>query len=381
MNKLITKSLEIGDVSFINLLPKTFLNKLEEKWIGWINNYLFTFGQPPTIDRLETEFSDFMRITSPDPLPDIFEMEVGYRRNSLLREELAKNEKIIQDGIDPYKFLNDLMNRLNVPSTGIVLGGEFDRTLYERKQKTFDFGLPFIDEVTGGVSVGDLVYIYGRPTSGKTTLLISLIARWTLEGHRVLVISNEIKYEDILYKIDAAIGGLDTNGKRFRTFSDSDRLKLKAIKHLMKSMDSLTVAKNPVSNPSQVLSLAKEVNAEIVCIDGAYLMSLGNKTDNWKEIAEISRQLKQMCNQHRLAIVGVLQGNRQSELSSSLSGIAGSDAYGQDGDTVLFCTADGVAPEGRTINIQTTKNRNGHQAIASMTISFPILDVWENTKS
>ncbi len=113
MNKLITKSLAELNADFIMQIPLELQTKQEMKWFKWIKDYIATFGQPPTLDRFCIEFSDFVSIETNDPLKDVFFLDVGFRRNSLVREWIIANSESLREGKDPYRELSLFLEKLN----------------------------------------------------------------------------------------------------------------------------------------------------------------------------------------------------------------------------------------------------------------------------
>ena len=116
---------------------------------------------------------------------------------------------------------------------------------------------------------------------------------------------------------------------------------------------------------------------DVVCIDGAYFMS--NNTDpsaigDWKELAAISRDLKQTANILEIPIMGVVQANRGAAETDKVSGhnIAGTDAFFQDPDIVFSVrqfesTTTGL---GKSVRTSTTKNRHGVMASTTVVLDF-----------
>lgn len=379
MNKLITQCLEEQNVSFLMSLPVKVLNKSEIKWIDFIKQYVLLYNVPPTVERLEKEFNDFIRAKSSDPLGDTYVQEVGKRRNTLTRESLIKNQGLLTNGDDPFNFINSLVKELEVPSEEILSAADFDATEYMRKYRRNYFGLPYIDDITGGISDGDLVYLFGRPGSGKTSVLIHLIARWALQGLNVLVVSNEIKYVDLMYKIHATIAGVDQSAKRKGTLTTKDISKIRIAQNILSVSNNLFVVKHPVNSVYSITPLLSERKVDVLCIDGVYLMSTNGKaSSDWQELTEVSRYLKQTANNMNMSIVGVVQGSRASENGVTASGVAGSDAFLQDADILLGIEKEGVSVGYRTVGLKCVKNRNGIPGNCSLSISFPIFSVWEN---
>jgi replicative DNA helicase len=379
VNKLFTKSLECNSIGFLISMPQQLFTKSELKWLGFVRDFTLKYSVPPTVERLEREFSDFLRVTSSDPLEDIYYQEVGHRRNTLTREALIKNSELLKDGEDPYSFIADLTKNLAVPTSEIIDASVFDVTEYMRSTRRYNFGFPYVDDITGGITEGDLVYLFGRPGSGKTSVLIDLIAKWAVQGLNVLVISNEIKYVDLMYKVHATIAGVDQTAKRKGALSNEDILKIRAAQNILAINNNLQIVRHPVTNVGQIIPLLTERKIDILCIDGVYLMSpSGKPSSDWKDLAEVSRFLKQTANNMGISIVGVIQGSRVNENGITAAGVAGTDAFLQDADILFGVEKESIAPGERVVGFKCVKNRNGIAGNVTLTITFPLFSVTEN---
>lgn len=378
MNKLFTSSLASRDVHLLINIPKELLTKVETKWIEWINNYYRMYNVAPTLERFESEFNDFLAIKSPDPLHDVYKQDIAFRRNSIVRETLIKNSKAISEGLDPYDDLDKLVRDLRIPTTEIVSAGDYDVLSFADRQITFNTGFKTIDDNCGGITQGDLCYLFGRPGSGKTTLLIDFIVRWSLLGHNVTVISNEIRYEDIAYKIYSQIAGIDTTKKRSGTLDDNDMKRLHAVRLMFNKNRNLNIVKRPVHRVTEVEGLLSD-ETDILCIDGVYFMSYsGTSSSDWKELTEVSRMLKQIATKRKIGVVGVIQANRSAENATGLGSAAGTDAFTQDSDLLLGVNPSGFFNGGRMMNVISNKNRNGSPIATTINVSFPVVRLWEN---
>lgn len=378
MNKLITRSLVNGDVGYLITMPNNILTKPEQKWIKFVRDYVVQYNVPPTVERLETEFPDFLPVHTVDPLGDVFIQDVGHRRNTLVREYLIKEQGNLQDGTDPYTSIVELTKRLAVPTTQIADVADYDITEFTRKTKRHNFGFEHVDEITGGMTEGDLVYLFGRPGSGKTSVLINWIAKWAIQGLNILVISNEIRYNDFMFKILATISEVDQGAKRRGTLTNTDLTKLRIAQKILAAKNNLHVVTHPVSNVNDVTALLSEKEVDILCIDGVYLMSpSGRQSSDWKDLAEVSRSLKQLANTQNISVVGVIQGSRVNENGLTAAGVAGTDAFLQDADILFGVQKSSASPGERTVDFECVKNRAGVAGSVNLTMSYPFFDVWE----
>lgn len=373
MNRLIGKSLEISVLDYILQIPPTMQTKQEIKWISWIRNYFNDFGSPPTIERFCNEFTDFVFVESKDPIADVFAMEIGLRRNTIMREWVIANTEELKDGKDPYNKLVEVIGKLQVPSRQVVSAENYDVSRFFDSVTMYKTGFKSLDENSGGIGKGDLVYIFGRPGSGKTTLLLSMIVKWILDGTNVVVISNEIRYEDIVFKLYAQMVGVDISAKRRNALTEIDKKKLLVAKHFLQINKNLRVVKGAISDVSQVSNFIDE-KTEILAIDGAYLMS---KSPDWKDLTSVSNTLRTISNNAGIAIVGVIQANRGATEKTGLDNVAGSDSFTQDADIILGVNPAGLITGGRSVNILSSKNRHGVPVQFSLNVTLPIVNMWE----
>lgn len=385
MNQLITESLVQSDLSYILPFKKVLLTKIEKQWVDWIHEYLLVYGQPPSLDRFEKQFGhNFTPVHSIDPLGDVFDQTLTKKRNIYVRTEIANHTQELKDGEDPTAIINRIYEAITSVDTSCVTSEYFDKSSYFRVPETMLTGLPKLDDVIGGIVRGDLVYIAGRPGDGKTTLLLSMIAKWYWQGKKILMISNEIRYDDMLFKVDAMLANMKISEKRLGIWQPQSTLKLKFLQYLQSiSRGQIITPKGPVIKPSSVRALVSQHKPDVVCIDGAYLMSPnGAATNEWAELAAVSRELKQIANQENVPIIGVLQANRDSEYKSitGLGALAGTDSYGQDADIVLLLKAQGLVDGEKEVLLHTPKNRNGALANVMIRFDFEGMNVYESNQ-
>jgi len=373
MNRLISKSLETSNIDFVLQVPPTMQTKQEAKWFAWIKNYFEKFGASPSLDRFCIEFVDFVPVNSSDPLADIFITEIGLRRNTLVREWVIANTEELREGKDPYNKMTQVLERLQVPTQQIVSAENYDVSNFFDSVKMYKTGFDSLDENSGGIGKGDLVYIFGRPGSGKTTLLLSMIVKWIIDGTNVVVISNEIRYEDILFKLYAQMVGVDISAKRRNALSELDRKKLLIAKNFLQEAKNLRVVKGAIKDVAQVASFIDE-KTEVLAIDGAYLMA---KSPDWKDLTSVSNTLRTISNNSGIAIVGVIQANRGATEKTGLDNVAGSDSFTQDADIILGVNPAGLISGGRIVNILSSKNRHGVPVQFSLNVTLPIVNMWE----
>lgn len=339
MNKIITAVLTRKDGSWLNKINTKLLSAHEVEQVSWINDYVLKYSSLPSLERFCEQFKFFVSEEKTDPIGDIFEKLVVEKRNQYFKQLINSHHEEINRGGDPSKLIGELITVMHSSDTGIVDVADYDRTLYFTKVKMIKYGVDLIDEATGGLSDGDLVWIVGRPGSGKTTFMDWLITNWSLHGRKILYISNENASHNVVPKLDSIFAGWNPIKYRTRDWNDFDKEKIKVLQHILKTIDiSIIVPEAPALSVTSVVSLVETHKPDIIAIDGVYLMSeqgVGGSRD-WKDAAAVSSGLKRLARKTGVPIIGVIQANKDAEGGSVGRGsIAHTDAYLQDADAII----------------------------------------------
>ncbi len=378
MNVLITECLKQRQVAYLYGIKRELVGSVENKWLDFIQSYSAKYGEPPLLVRFEKEFADFVAVNSSEPLLDIYEQTIAEVKTNFAKAYLMRKQDALRNGEDPVGIIGELYNLLSGGDVNTAQISLFDKSLYVRGGKTYRTTIHKLDLLTGGLVSGDMFLIAGRPGDGKTTLLISQVINWYLQGKRILLVSNEIKYDDMLWKVDCMLGGINPNEKRLGILSNETSRKLVFLKQFQASAEGeIVIPKRPVRTPSEVQGLIETHKPDIVCIDGLYLMSPdGKATADWEKMATVSREIKQIAVTNEVLMVGVVQMNRESERSgASKSTVAGTDAYVQDSD--LLCSVKGGDYSGDIRKVQLTilKNRNGGYGIVDLFYNYATVKI------
>ena len=106
-------------------------------------------------------------------------------------------------------------------------------TLKERSAKSEEekvIGLPTgiteFDTLCGGLLPGEFGVIAGRPSVGKTALLLAIAVHAWLAGHNVFVASGEMAREQLEFRVDSSLAGIPFQNFRLGTLSEEEYKKL-----------------------------------------------------------------------------------------------------------------------------------------------------------
>jgi replicative DNA helicase len=251
--------------------------------------------------------------------------------------------------------------------------------LYSRENKNdiigLSTGLVDLDRMTAGLQSGELIIVAGRPSMGKTTLVMNMAEHVALEEKKaVAVFSMEMSGPQLAMRMIGSVGRVDQHQLRTGTFREDDWPRLvDAVGKLNEAQ--IYIDDTAGLNVLEVRSRARRLHRQsgglsMVVIDYLQLMSGtggGREENRATEIAEISRSLKSLAKELKLPVVALSQLNRSVDARQDkrpmMSDLRESGAIEQDADVILFIYRDEVynpTPENAGVaELIVAKQRNG----------------------
>ena len=235
-------------------------------------------------------------------------------------------------------------------------------------------GLSELDNMTSGLQPSDLVIVAGRPSMGKTTLVMNMAEHAAIKaGKPVLVFSMEMPADSLAMRMMSSLGRIDQHRIRTGKLDDDDWPRVTSAVHMLSEAPLFiddTAALSPVELRSRARRLVKEHGAlGLIVVDYLQLMKVpGFKADNrTAEISEISRSLKALAKELEVPVIALSQLNRSLEQRQDkrpvMSDLRESGAIEQDADLICFIYRDEVyhedSPDKGTAEIIIAKQRNG----------------------
>jgi replicative DNA helicase len=235
-------------------------------------------------------------------------------------------------------------------------------------------GLTDLDEMTSGLQESDLVIVAGRPSMGKTSLVMNIAEHAALEVKKpVLVFSMEMPSDSLTMRMMSSLGRIDQNRIRTGKLNDDDWSRVTSTVHML-SEANLYIDDSPSLSPADLRARARRLVKEqgplgLIVIDYLQLMKVpGFRADNRAaEISEISRSLKALAKELKVPVIALSQLNRSLEQRQDkrpvMSDLRESGAIEQDADLICFIYRDEVyneeSPDKGTAEIIIAKQRNG----------------------
>lgn len=249
-------------------------------------------------------------------------------------------------------------------------------------------GWPTLDEMIGGVTPGQLVVIGARSSEGKSALATTLARRMAESGNPGLMVCYEMSRLEIAERMMLSV--LNVDQWSFRRAHGNQQL-LADI-----GRESAMLGRLPISmiddsvcpTMSQLIAIlrvvARRKKLKIVVIDYLQLIPYtGPNIPREQQIAQITRQLKQIAGQLRIVIIALSQLNRDVEKRDTrkprLSDLRESGAIEQDANQVWLLwrpNLDGGTDGDQDDNVAeliVAKNRAGKKGTAKLAWNGPTM--------
>lgn len=227
------------------------------------------------------------------------------------------------------------------------------------------FGIPTLDERTGGAQPGDLWIFGARLGVGKSWMLQSIAANAVVTGFSVQFDALEQSRAQVGMRIHSLLSGkfgkqvFASNslmqGKQFN-LSDYAAFLRKLKDNIGGRMHVSDTSRGQVS-PATVAAQIERNSPDAVFIDYLTLMQKG---PDWQGVAKLSGDVKALATNYQIPIFAAAQLNREYGISRKgeppeAEAIAQSDSIGQDADGVITM----ASPSRSVLKCRMAKYRNG----------------------
>lgn len=215
-------------------------------------------------------------------------------------------------------------------------------------------GLKSLDDFILGYQPGKFYIIAGRPAMGKTSFVMESIFSATEKGKVFLVISLEMKKEELIYRITCSRIGLSTYHIKTGFIPHDKKIsklellaKLEKIRSTPLEIDDSAdcVFLSGMKRAIQA-TLKKHKRIDGLAIDYLQLMEPdSNSKDNRnQDMTKITKACKRIANDFNIPVIGLSQLSRAVELRQNkrpqLSDLRESGSIEQDADVIIFIYRD-----------------------------------------
>lgn len=206
----------------------------------------------------------------------------------------------------------------------------------------FPTGIECLDQICGGMRPGEFWVIGGKPSRGKSVLMLQIASAFIDRGDPVSVFSLEMMAHEVVGRLVSTGGRIDYGSiTQPRT---ANKMQLEQIKRGITSLSTAPLWIDATSNQSIDTIVAeaeriKDANGGLSLVVVDYLQLIrGNRSKNEsreEEIARVSGALKQLAKHLKCPVLSATQLNEQNQTRESR-------AIEQDADALLFICDDGI---------------------------------------
>jgi replicative DNA helicase len=238
-------------------------------------------------------------------------------------------------------------------------------------------GFPDLDNLTAGFQRSDLIVVAGRPSMGKTSLVLNIVQHVAIDQSvPVAFFSLEMSKEAIVQRLLCAEGRVNSSNLRRGRLTEQEYMQLAtAAGHL--NTAPIWIDDTPAITALELRAKARRLRAEVdlglIVVDYLQLMRGPRAENRVQEISAISGALKAVAKELDVPLIALSQLSRapeqRGEHRPQLSDLRESGAIEQDADLVLFLyrpevyqrealDATGESLEGKA-ELNVGKQRNG----------------------
>jgi len=353
---LISQLLSTKDMVFIQdqqIKPKFFTGDHYHVY-RFILDYFGEHSEVPTVRVIESKYPNYAFETvegivgTEEPLSHwCAEIRNKAKHNKMadLIDEMANDLTAFKtaDAFDTLKNgLYYIENEVEVSSDiDITKDTQKRKELYLKKKETqgmlgISYGIPKLDYYTKGLENGTLTTLIARAGVGKTWVQVLVGAYAMLQNYRVLHCLTEMSEDIMRDRYDAMLYGMTTGEFNYAKFksgtlsSEEEESYFRFLEEDLPLLEPLIL--HTATDVSSVLSKAEAVKADIIMIDGAYLMEDQRKArDDWLRVTHITRDLKKGAKRLKKPIFINHQADKStSKQGPELENIMYAQSLGQD---------------------------------------------------
>ena len=233
-------------------------------------------------------------------------------------------------------------------------------------------GLHDLDDLLLGLQPGQLITIAGRASMGKTAVAVGIALHAARESYPTLLVSLEMTEDEIVGRLVAADGKIDSTAIRSAQVSPRDWARLIDTTDRVRQLP-LWIEDGSSQTIMSIRAAARRVASKagglaLIVVDYLQLVDAVGKVSNREQaVAEVSRGLKRLAGEMAVPVVALSQLNRavenRADKRPALADLRESGAIENDSDVVILLFRDEYyrpdSPDKGILELIVAKQRNG----------------------
>jgi replicative DNA helicase len=239
-------------------------------------------------------------------------------------------------------------------------------------------GFTDLDRLISGWQKSDLIIAAARPGMGKTALGLNLAMNAAKENFPTAIFSLEMSKDQLMKRLLSGEARVDSSALVKGDLSEDDQDRIVAAARRINTLP-LSIDDTPSITLAELRSrcrrFKKEHGLRLVVIDYLQLMTSSRHYDSKeREIAEISKGLKQLAKELQIAVIALAQLNRgpdsRTDKRPKASDLRESGSIEQDADQILLIYRDDYynrnSEHAGKSEIILEKNRHGETGVVNL---------------
>jgi len=207
------------------------------------------------------------------------------------------------------------------------------------------FGYKPLDDLTGGMTKGEITVVAGRPGHFKSTMTINIVSNLLNRGQKVLVFNREMSNVEMMKKlIIIESQTLSYHTMRMGDFNETDKKELELAKNIITEKYKNLIMYDDVFDIDRAMREIRKHRPDVVVDDYIGLIDVIGVEDNRLRVDNIMKQYKRAAKTYGMAAILVSQLNRACEDRANkrpiLRDLRDSGSIEQDAEMILFMYYD-----------------------------------------
>ena len=303
------------------------------------------------------------------------------RDKALLRDLIVAGNEIIRQAYDAQEETPEVIEEAEqkvfkiatrqIGDSAVPLNSLLEQT-FETLQESegqvitgLGTGYPLLDELTRGLQAGEMIILAGRPSMGKTSMVLNMAEHMAVrDGQPVAIFSMEMSREQLAMRLLSSHARFNLRRMRRGMISPEKWTSLKMAADDLQQAP-IYIDDSPLLTVLQLRSKARRLKSahDIKCVFVDYLQLMtyrGRADSRHEQITEMSRGIKALARELRIPVVCAAQLNRGPEDRTShrprMSDLRESGAIEQDADVVMLLHNEDYYHRGESQGDYTPKN-------------------------
>lgn len=181
----------------------------------------------------------------------------------------------------------------------------------------YKYGIKELDQLTAGIHPEEVTTIAGESGVGKTAFALQVARRISVKGLKTLFISREMSDIQVLKRILTSITGIDGNKFRTRTFTKNEWDEIEKILLIFEEEMNLHI-NTTCRTVTEIKNRLRQLKADVIIVDYLQLLTPEkNEKSREREVATISRELKNISLDFKIPVISLSQLNEDGKIRES----------------------------------------------------------------